>query len=286
MSCIKVSFPGSCGELVQGLYNGTNCLVSATINKFVTLQIDVSIGSGKISVPKNMEKTRKAVEKTLNYFNRNNIDVGIIKKSCLPIGRGYASSSADIFASIYGVTKLLNKSISEKKILEIAISIEPSDSTLWKNLTIQSHKEFEISRSFCFSPLISILVFDLGNKIDTIRFNKKIDAKVQRENNSPFNIFINGMETNNLKEIGRASTLSALANQKILYKPKLNKIIIFAKSVGAAGICVAHSGSLIGVLTESDKIKLVKEKSIEMFGNEFSTSVCKMISGGPRFAEC
>ncbi len=288
MSCIKVSFPGSCGELVQGFYNGTNCLVSATINKFVTLQISISIGSGKISVPNNMEKTRKAINKTLNYFNIEKMDVRVIKENHLPVGCGYASSSADIFASIYGVTKLLNKSISETEVLKIALSIEPSDSTLWKNLTIQSHKEFGIIESFDFLPQISILAFDLGGKIDTINFNKKLNNKSnsERENKSIFDVFITGMKTNNLEKIGQASTLSAVANQRVLCKPELDRIIKFAKTVGAAGVCVAHSGSLVGVLTDLDKIKMVKEKSIKMLGDEFPISVYNLVHGGPRFAEC
>jgi len=52
--------------------------------------------------------------------------------------------------------------------------------------------------------------------------------------------------------IGAGATLSALANQQILHKPSLERIIEISGTFGAVGVNVAHSGTVIGVLFDSE----------------------------------
>jgi hypothetical protein len=46
------------------------------------------------------------------------------------------------------------------------------------------------------------------------------------------------------------SALSARAHQRILPKPQLEKVIGLAREVGALGVNVAHSGTVIGLLLD------------------------------------
>ncbi len=281
---IKVSFPGSCGELVQGIFNNLNCLVSCTIDKMSILEIVVTSGNGKIIIPNKMKKTKKAIKKTLEFFNKENIDVRIIRIKSLPEEKGYASSSADIFASIYGLAKSINRKISEKDVLKIAISIEPTDSILWRQLTLQSYRNKNFVKQLGDVPSLSTIVLDFGGTVNTVKFNQ---ASLSQENpnklNSVFELLFDGFNSVDVNKIGRASTLSALANQKRLYKPQLYKIINFTHKVDAAGICIAHSGSLIGILTQPDKTNYIAEKVENLFNHKPKLEIYNIVKGGPRF---
>jgi L-threonine kinase len=57
-----------------------------------------------------------------------------------------------------------------------------------------------------------------------------------------------GLETGDARLIGQGATMSALANQAILYKPCLEQVITISQDFGAVGICAAHSGTVIGVM--------------------------------------
>lgn len=284
---VRISFPGSCGEFVQGIFNNTDCLVSCTIDKTVTLEVIVTNGTGNIIVPDKMQKTQIAISKTLEYCNETNVDVQIKRIKSLPVEKGYASSSADIFAAIYGLTKAMNKNICKEDILKIAISIEPTDSILWKELTLQSYKDEIFVKQLGHIPPLAVLVFNFGKDINTISYNNSSHSQIDLTNENiikqAFELFIEGVSCGDINKIGEASTMSALANQNSLFKPELNEIIRFADDVNAAGVCVAHSGSLIGVLSHPDKISSIAEQAEHIFGSKSTFDIHTVIQGGPHF---
>ncbi len=54
---VKIALPGACGELVQGIYMDSPCLVSCTIDMMVEIEVSVSTGTGKVLLPESMPKT-------------------------------------------------------------------------------------------------------------------------------------------------------------------------------------------------------------------------------------
>lgn len=90
---IKVKAPGSCGELVQGTVNGVSFLITCPIDWYS--EVTVIRGS---SIDQVHPKTAAAVDKTLKYLNTNG-SFGMSVSSDLPVGKGMASSSADISAA-------------------------------------------------------------------------------------------------------------------------------------------------------------------------------------------
>jgi L-threonine kinase len=70
----------------------------------------------------------------------------------------------------------------------------------------------------------------------------------QEEFAQAYALVLEGIATGNPVLVGKGATVSALANQKILRKPYLEKMILIGNSCGALGVNAAHSGAVAGIL--------------------------------------
>ncbi len=80
-----------------------------------------------VNVP-GKSKIISAVKETLSIFNLDQESgYEVVLKSDLPIGKGMASSTADMTAAIIAVAILNEKYLTEEEIGKILLKIEPSD---------------------------------------------------------------------------------------------------------------------------------------------------------------
>ena len=102
--------PASCGEFVQGILDNEEYLSSYAIDMFSIASLeekkeDINLGS---------KKSRKAIEKVFEKFNipiEESKNISLDLKSNIPIGKGMASSTADIGATIKATLSILNKKL-------------------------------------------------------------------------------------------------------------------------------------------------------------------------------
>lgn len=252
---VKVKAPGSCGELVQGTIKGNNFLITCPIDLYseVTVLTDLRqfgiIGS----------KLRLAIDKTLHYLQLTDNQLSIAVKSDLPSGKGMASSSADISAACQAIALGAGKSLTPDEIADIALSIEPTDGIFYPGIMLFDHIHGQLRRSLGKPPEIMIAVFDVGGEVDTLYFNRRNDLiRLNREKEAQveraLEMVITGLRQRNSVLIGRGATLSAMANQKILYKPYLEKMIKISQRFGALGVNAAHSGTVLGIMFDSQSL--------------------------------
>ena len=80
-----------------------------------------------------------------------------------------------------------------------------------------------------------------------------LDIKLENKAiiNKSFYLLEEGLREQDLKLIGKACTLSSLANENIHKKPYLNEIIEISNKMGAYGVNIAHSGTVIGILIDN-----------------------------------
>lgn len=259
---ITVRVPGTCGELAQGIIDDNCFHITCPINLFSCVSVEPS---KKMEVPSDKWKSQAAVEKTLKFFEEN-IPLKVQICSEIPVGCGMASSTADIVGVCFGVAKLLRRKIADDEISKIALSIEPTDGTMFRGITLFDHREGEMKEGFGSPPKMKILVVDLGVRVDTIQFNKNDFSKEHHINQKKIEhsvkLIKTGIKQNDIHLIGKGATISALCNQKILYKPELEKILDIALKMGAVGINVAHSGGVVGILLNYNfsNIELLKNK--------------------------
>ena len=266
-----VSSPGSCGEFIQGYMDGISFMVTCPINRYsyAMSQFD---GPGD-RLPK---KAALAVKKTLNYLGEEDRDIPIRLKSNILPGKGMASSTADISAVAQAVALSCGKRLPAHEIADIALSIEPSDATFFNGIVRFDHRGGTLIQQIGDCPPLKILIYDCGGEIDTVDFNTRADlVDLQKENEKyikiALNLFRKGIQNGSIDEIGRASSISAFANQKILYKKQLNRFYKVGMQVGGKGIICAHSGTVLGLIVSADgDIENMKQSINEYMGKDFS----------------
>ncbi|MBZ4653280.1 MAG: kinase [Peptococcaceae bacterium] len=247
--------PATCGEIVQGTFNDINMHITCPINYYSKVTACRKGSPGVNIYPENRYKAQRASELTLEYLNVN-AGMEIIIESDIPVGKGMASSTADIAASAQATALALGHYLSPHVISEIALAIEPSDGLFYPGIVAFDHVRGRYYQHLGNSVDLTIIAFDYGGEIDTIAFNKRPDLPKKNRDKEhiirkAYSLVKQGLKGNNLKLIGEGASLSALANQTIIYKPYLEEIIEMATKMGAYGVNTAHSGTLIGIFTKS-----------------------------------
>ncbi|HWR43294.1 GHMP kinase [Sporomusa sp.] len=249
---IKVKAPGSCGELVQGTINGVNFLITCPVDWYSEVTV-VSGGSMAHAQP----KTAAAVNKIFEYLNISG-NIGLAVESDLPVGKGMASSSADISAACQAAAlAVADTQLSCDEIADIALTIEPTDGIFYPGIIMFDHVQGKIRRYLGNPPPMYIAVFDVGGQVDTLVFNDREDLAILNKAKetqivTAVELVAQGLKTGNARLIGQGATMSAVANQAILYKPCLERVINCSSDFGAVGVCAAHSGTVLGVMFSAD----------------------------------
>lgn len=279
--------PASCGEFVQGIIDDEEYLCSYAIDMYSKVYIEEKL----VDINLGRYKSRLSIEKVFEKFNlpkkyTKNISLNINSK--IPVGKGMASSTADIGATIKATLSLIDKDLSSEEISKLAAEIEPTDSIF-------------IDKNSIFNPLNGTVIKYLGNltnaKVVILEPNKVLDTmkirlrqdynKLKVENKEvikkSFALLEEGLKKNNLSLVGEACTLSSLANENIEKKEYLNEIIKISKKYGAYGVNIAHSGTVVGILIDkfmNDKkmIDALCESNINSVYNKIYTQ--NIINGG------
>ena len=254
--------PGTCGELAQGLLSGDHFLITCPIEIYSTVMVDAFEGSGSVFGPDACPKAIKAAELTLSHLGVSNVNVHLTIENPLPRGKGMASSTADVSASVQATAKALGKSLDPNEIARIALSIEPSDGVMFPGIAMFDHRYGKLYKALGAVSKACIVVLDFGGRVDTLAFN----ATDRRERLTALepkfvesvSLIEKGLSVGDLDLIGQGATLSALANQEILPKPKLHEVIRLAGDLGAAGVNVAHSGTVMGMIFDDDSERVEK----------------------------
>lgn len=279
--------PASCGEFVQGIIDDEEYLCSYAIDMYSKVYIEEKL----IDINLGRRKSRLAIDKVFEKFNlpkkyTKNISLNIDSK--IPVGKGMASSTADIGATIKATLSLIDKDLSSEEICKLAAEIEPTDSIF-------------IDKNSIFNPLSGTVIKYLGNltnaKVIILEPNKMLDTmkiRLRKDYNTlkienreiikrSFAILEEGLKSDNLSLVGEACTLSSLANENIEKKEYLSEIIKISKKCGAYGVNIAHSGTVIGILIDKfmdDKkiIDVLCESNIDSVYNKIYT--LNIINGG------
>lgn len=244
---IKVRVPGSCGELVQGTCGGVPFLVTCPVDVYSVVTVE---DSKKPHFTGLGSKAQLALSRTLEYLGCDGFPFDVNLTSELPIGKGMASSSADIAAVCVAVATACGEMITAEEISRLAAGIEPTDGIFFDGVVRINHMTGECLENLGILPRFRIIAFDCGGVVDTLSFHERTDLKELNLDNE--GLIREALELvrdrKNPENIALAATKSALANQAIIYKLALGELIADVKKLGALGINIAHSGTIIGVL--------------------------------------
>lgn len=268
MKEIEIKTPGTCGEYIQGWYKDNPCLVSCPMD----LYSRIFIKEGKRQWGTLKTKTEKLIHHFFDCYHlpeseKEHFDVTLFTE--IPLGKGMASSTADIAGMATGLSAYFELNLSPEEIGRLCTDIEPSDNLMFPKLNLFNHINGEVLEGFSSTLEAAVLMIDFYGGINTLTFNERKED-YSKEDLEIFSEIVNqfkkGLKTNNLKRVGEACTRSALLNQKRLTKRYLEKIIDLTDEFKGLGTVIGHSGTVIGVIYEEKSFE--KKAFLELFKKE------------------
>ncbi|NRN30701.1 GHMP kinase [Photorhabdus heterorhabditis] len=248
----KARCPASCGELIQGWILGGEKLISCPVNWFS----EVSITEG---VPEKRERPRmrQMMKAVLAYFDlpvEMARGLRISLTSTIPVAKGLASSTADIAATALATARYLGKTLDETTLAGFCVQLEPTDSTLFSQLTLFDHQTGATQISCHWLPPVDILLLESPETLITADYHRLDRHLTLLENAAAlehaWKLFGKAVATRDCWRLGEATTLSAQASQKLLVKPAFDSLLALVELSGIYGLNVAHSGSVVGLLCD------------------------------------
>jgi L-threonine kinase len=244
--------PASCGELLQGWISGSEKLISCPIDWFST--VEVCDGTPEHYERPRMRQMVKAVLHHYDLPKALSQTLRIRFDSTIPVAKGLASSTADIAATAIATANHLKKKLSEVELAQLCIAIEPTDSTIFTDLTLFDHNQGKIEQSYCWAPNIDILILESPIQLNTADYHH-IDRRQKLLDSSPalanaWLQFQQSVITKNHHELGKAATISAQASQHILPKPAFGYLFNLIDKYSLFGLNVAHSGTIVGLMMD------------------------------------
>lgn len=301
-----VKVPGTCGELVQGTIDGVHFHITCPVDIYSRAEVQVTAAPScypdstqHFAFPPDRPKSAEAVMKTIQFLGFLDLAAGLRLCSQLPVAKGMASSTADVAASIEATAMALGKELDKSEVARIALSIEPTDGCFFPGVVLFDHREGKLYEYLGPPPRVDILVLDFGGEVDTLSFNRvdrnSLLRSLEPRSREALEMARIGLKSGDIKLIGEAATLSAITHQAVLFKPYLEKVIALAREAGAAGVNIAHSGTVIGVLLDGKEqdgeARHIHRKEVASFlqkhlPNLEKIAPCCLTGGGSTICDC
>lgn len=271
--------PGSCGELFQGKINGIPTHITCPIERYS--RSTAKLYSRGIKVPHSKHKVAAAVAM---FLKKRKLPAGveISLSSDLVAGKGMSSSSADIFSALSATANLFSSPISPGEMAAIALSVESTDGVFLEGIAIFDHYSGLVAKTIDDAPRLGVVLLDFGGYIDTVDFAShsiQYQPTELLQLAKAFALVKNGIIKKNYHMLGAGSILSARINQRYLFKPQLEAVISAAANCDVYGVNVAHSGTIIGVLTNPLHLDDYRKRFAALFPSA-SVSGANITSGG------
>jgi Protein involved in propanediol utilization, and related proteins (includes coumermycin biosynthetic protein), possible kinase len=243
-----INYPGSFGEVLQGRINKKDLLLSCPVNIYTKVKVFECNNAEKKFNNQKSAAFLKNILKLWGYEEHcKSFDIEI--NSQIPNGKGLASSTADLCAVYYCLLKLFNKEFNEEELIEQCIKIEPTDSIIFKKMTLFDYKNGLFKKPMGNYLNYNILAFEGNKVVDTVEFNnKKLPPLSDVDDLLP--ILAEAIEEKNLEKLAYVSTESIVRNQKRLYYEFLQEVINIKDKTSGLGIIGAHSGNVLGIIYE------------------------------------
>ena len=256
---VTVQIPGTCGEWIQTVSEGRECLVSLPVNCYTEVTACFAgKDAAKESQRQLMPKSKKALAVIGNYLDlspENLSKIAVKTSQTLAIGKGMASSTADLLGVMSGVALLHDAEIPPETLLRLCCQIEASDGLMFGSWTLIDHLRGLVLESYgtMLPADILMLIPDQSFITEKLRATTDYAEKIKVKTDEPLKAFRAAIEASSLKQLGRAATLSLTENEAMLKKPFLEELIELSDKFSAHGIVGAHSGTVIGFVLDSQK---------------------------------
>lgn len=244
------------GECVQGrLENGPDFLITLPIHLCSRAEFTIDPALEQVVVtPPDRLKARAAVSR---YLAESGLPSGGRLHIETPVrpSLGFGTSTADITASLRAAAAAWERTLEPDEISRRAVAIEPSDGSMYPGSVAYALRLGQVLERFGPLPPLVALVVVTGDGVDTLAFDQqrehfRYSPEEHQQLETAWGLVRQACQQRSLALLGRATTLSARLHQRLLPNAWLQELERCAPEVGAAGVSVAHSGSLASMLLD------------------------------------
>lgn len=247
---------GTLGELLQGPVDDEDGtlqigLISLPIRRYSWVHFLPGETAGDVSGLGTKHRCQRAIELYLQRTGRRLAPGRWRHDSELPEGKGMASSTADVVATLRCLDSIFDTRTPASVVCDILREIERSDSVFLDRYALYLSGRQAVVRRFDYMPQYHACYIDEGGAVDTERsgpallayYRSRADAYAANLQRA-----IEAFERADAAGIAHCATASALLAQGVLPKRSFDAMLAQRARFGADGIVVAHTGSVIGYL--------------------------------------
>lgn len=245
---------GTFGELIQGALppDGRDFLVTLPVGRWSHARFRSEPGEPLRVQPGDRTKSRALADRMLARYGLARGGLLTIE-STLPVGKGMASSSADLIACARAIADAFELDLTPAAAEELLRGIEPADGVMYDAAVAFCHREVRLLLELGGLPPLTIVGMDEGGTVDTVAFNEVPKAYSTKEMSSYEAMLAEARDAvaaGDARTLGRLATRSAEMNQRLQSKRLLDDAVALSGEVGALGVVTAHSGTTLGVLLD------------------------------------
>lgn len=264
---------GHHGEILQGVFeDSTGCLRRGLVTLLSTVFRSEAVfmpddGDVIRTEPAWKVKARRAAELVLANVSESIRGGRLTIDSNIPPAWGFGSSTSDVTAVVRAVADSVGVALPPREIASMAVAAETaSDAVMFSGQTVLfAQRDGLVIEEFA-GPLPAMQVLGFNTDpcgVDTLSFPPARYSWWEIEAFRPLLALIRRAVC--FQEpglVGQAASASARINQRYLPKPRFDRIERLVERVGALGLQVAHSGTLIGLLFDPADV-LLEERLCE-----------------------
>ena len=243
--------PGTCGELVQGVIGGRRFHVTCPIDLYAATTVTLR-QEGGIQGPQDSPKAARALETALAELGMSGMGAEVEVERTLPRGKGMASSTADVAGAIVAVYVAAGAPWTPTMVARLAVQVEPSDGVMFPGIVLFDHRDGAWEEDLGGPPAMSVAVLDFGGVVDTLAWNASDMAMGRADLEASWAealaLVRAGLAQGDAGSIGAGATLSAMTHARMIGSPHVEAALAVGRPLGAAGVCMAHSGTVLGLL--------------------------------------
>ncbi|NJC70738.1 kinase [Planosporangium thailandense] len=250
---------GTFGELLQGVLPGNrHFLVTFPIDRWSravfrfrdTPEIEVH--------PAGKRKSRQVARLVLDALGHRGGGV-LHLATDLPEGKGLASSSADLVATVRAIGAAAGTRFGPATIESFLRHVEPSDGVMYDEIVLFHHREVRLGRRLGTLPPLRVLAHDEGGQLDTVRHNRRpvpFGAAEQHEYARLVDTLGAAIADGDLSTVGQVATRSARLNAPLRTHRHFAELERARREVDGLGLVLGHSGTVLGILLPDDDPEL------------------------------
>ena len=246
---------GTLGELIQGpvIHDGQLQigLISLPVQRYSWMHFVAGEDGEHARDLPDKEKCRRAIALYLARHGRRLPPGRWVHDSELLQGKGMASSTADIVASIRCLDRIFGLASPPELIADVLREVERSDSVFLDRYALYLSARQVALQHFSHDPHFHVCYIDEGREVVTEAVTQALldhYAANLAAYQANLDLALAAFDGADRAQIARCASVSAALAQEALPKRHYAAVVARRAHFGAAGIVVAHTGSLIGYL--------------------------------------